>query len=184
MMRDLDRDRDHVDVRLGHQRLVVLKHCLNPERFPCGTRRLGAVCAQGPDLVVRKRLQGWDVGGCRPTSGGADADDPDAQLRWCCGHPWPAAMACTANSIRADLPTSSPPVSRATFQVRPKSSRLTSVAALKPMRSSPMGEAPPPSNSTWSVTGFVVPCTVRSPASSQVSSPRSFTPVDANVIVG
>src|SRR5947209_7943105 len=44
------------------------------------------------------------------------------------------AMACTASSIRADLPTKMLPVSRATFQVSPKSSRLTSVAALNPTR--------------------------------------------------
>src|SRR5437016_2853195 len=95
-----------------------------------------------------------------------------------------AAMAWTANSIRAVLPTRSPPDSRATFQVRPKSSRLTSVAALKPTRSSPMGEAPPPSKSTCRVMGLVVPCTVRSPASSQVLSRSGFTAVDAKVIAG
>jgi len=70
------------------------------------------------------------------------------------------------------------------FQVRPKSSRLTSVAALNPMRSSPSGETSAPSKSTCRVTGLVVSRTVRSPATSQVLSANEVTLVERNVMVG
>ena len=50
-----------------------------------------------------------------------------------------------------------------------------SVAALKPMRSSPIGETSAPSKSTCNVTGRVVPRTVRSPSSSHVLSRSAFT---------
>jgi hypothetical protein len=81
MMRDLDRNSEHVDVWLGHQLLVVREHPADPERFACGTRGFRAVRAQCADFVVRQRTQGRDVGGGGPTPGGADTDDPDAQLR-------------------------------------------------------------------------------------------------------
>src|SRR5439155_2368416 len=45
-----------------------------------------------------------------------------------------AAMAWTANSIRAVLPTRSPPVSSATFQVSPKSSRSSHADLLLDVR--------------------------------------------------
>ena len=83
MVRDLDRHRDHVDVWLGHQLLVVREHRADPEHFACGARRFRALRAQRADLVVRQRAQRRDVGGGGPTPGGADTDDPDAQLRWC-----------------------------------------------------------------------------------------------------
>jgi len=79
MLRDLDRHRDHVDVRLGHQLLGVREHRAHAEHFACGTCRIGAVRAQRADLVVRQCPQRRDVGGGGPTPGGADTDDPDAQ---------------------------------------------------------------------------------------------------------
>ena len=62
-------------------------------------------------------------------------------------------MASPSISILTFLPTSTPPVSRAMFQVRPKSSRSISVVALKPKTSWPYGLRPTPSNSTFSSTG-------------------------------
>src|SRR5207237_303895 len=53
-----------------------------------------------------------------------------------------AATACTLSSMRTFFPTSRPPDSRETFQVSPQSSRSTSVAALKPLRSSAMVMVP------------------------------------------
>jgi hypothetical protein len=61
---------------------------------------------------------------------------------------------------------------------------LTSVAALKPTRSSPIGEMSAPSKSTCSVTALVVSRTVRSPSTSQVASGSAVTRVDVKVIVG
>ena len=63
--------------------------------------------------------------------------------------------ASTLSSRRIFLPTSTPPVSRATFQVRPQSSRSISVWAEKPRRWPPQGSAWAPSNSTSRVTGRV-----------------------------
>ena len=53
-------------------------------------------------------------------------------------------------------PTSTPPVSSATFHSSPQSLRLISVSALKPTRVSPHGDACEPRYSPFSVTGRVV----------------------------
>ena len=60
-------------------------------------------------------------------------------------------------SIFTVLPTSTPPVSSAWFQVRPKASRSSSALAVKPMRSPPHGSLAPPSKVTSSGTGRVTP---------------------------
>src|SRR5207248_8911197 len=57
-------------------------------------------------------------------------------------------FASTLSSILIFLPTSTPPVSRAWFHVRPKSSRSSSVLAEKPMGVVPHGVGCEPSNST------------------------------------
>ena len=54
-------------------------------------------------------------------------------------------VASTPSSILIFLPTSTPPVSSAWFQVRPQSSRSISVLAEKPMRAPPQGSVWAPS---------------------------------------
>src|SRR2546429_8648638 len=73
--------------------------------------------------------------------------------------------ASTASSILMMSPTSKPPVSRATFQVRPKSLRLICVLASKPTVSGApgMGIFPRPVSSVSSTTSRVTPRIVRSP---------------------
>lgn len=63
------------------------------------------------------------------------------------------------------------------FQVSPKYSRLMSVAALKPTRSSPIGAVSASSKSTWRVTGLVVSRTVGSPTTSHVAGRPRRAPV-------
>src|SRR4051794_22447365 len=77
-----------------------------------------------------------------------------------------ARMASTLSSILIFLPTSRPPLSSTTFQPRPQSSRLTSVAAENPMRWSPKGLFSPPSNSTCRTTDLVTSRMARSPVTS------------------
>src|SRR5207253_5757342 len=74
MLRDLDRDGDHVDVGLRHQLPVVYEHRADPERSAYCARGLRAAGAECPDLVVRKRAQRRNVGGGGPAPDGADSD--------------------------------------------------------------------------------------------------------------
>ena len=80
MVRDLDRDSDHVDIGLGHQLIVMRKDRGDSERFAGRARGCRAGRAECPDLVVRQCAQGRDMRGGRPTPGGVDPDDPDAEL--------------------------------------------------------------------------------------------------------
>src|SRR5205823_11299680 len=59
-----------------------------------------------------------------------------------------ARVASTSISILTFLPTTTPPVSRAWFQVTPKSSRSIWVVAEKATLSLPHGSVTPPENST------------------------------------
>ena len=69
--------------------------------------------------------------------------------------------------------------------VMPKSVRLTVAVAWKPMSSAPRnGSAVTPPKVTSRVTGFVTPCSVRSPVIVPVLGPVRVTEVDLNVAVG
>src|ERR1035437_10110456 len=73
-------------------------------------------------------------------------------------------MNSTSRVMPMSSPTSTPPVSSAEFQVRPKSFRLILVVAERPMRVLPQGSLPGALGpSTAKVTGLVMPCMVRSP---------------------
>jgi len=103
---------------------------------------------------------------------------------------WPGDYFWTASasmSIFTDLPTRTPPVSRAWFQVRPKSSRFTSAWAVKPMRLLPHGSLAPPSKVTSSSTGRVTPLMVSSPSTTQRRSSAGVTlvaVVERRVVLG
>src|SRR5690606_24281274 len=84
-------------------------------------------------------------------------------------------MASASMLILATLPTSTPPVSRAWFQVRPNCSRSTSVWASKPIRALPHGSMEPPSKETESGTERVTPRTVSSPSTFQRPLPSGVT---------
>ena len=79
--------------------------------------------------------------------------------------------------------TSTPPASRAAFQVRPKSLRLTTVLPSKPMRSLPNGSTAAPLYSNSMVTGLVVSMMVRSPVTTR-SLPSALMSVDLKVMLG
>ena len=81
-------------------------------------------------------------------------------------------------------PTSIPPVSRALFQTRPKSFRLSVTAVSRPIFSLPKGSLPSPSSVTGSVTDFVTPRMVRSPVTRKLSLPLALTDVLLKLIVG
>jgi hypothetical protein len=85
MVRDLDGNSHYVDVRLGHQLLVLREHRSDTKRFPCCARRFRTMRAQCPDRVVRQRAQGRDVSSSGPAPDGADPDDSDTEgrLRHC-----------------------------------------------------------------------------------------------------
>ena len=55
MVRNFDRNGDHVDIWLGHHLLVVREHRAHPEHLTRTARGLGAVRAERADLVVRQR---------------------------------------------------------------------------------------------------------------------------------
>ena len=82
------------------------------------------------------------------------------------------------------LPTSQPPVSSATFQVRPQSSRSIFVTAEKNARVPPHGSPATPLYSVLSVTGRVTPWIVRSPWRFQSSSSTCSNEVDVKAISG
>src|SRR6266567_730169 len=94
-------------------------------------------------------------------------------------------MNSTSSVMFTSSPTSTPPVSRAEFQVRPKSFRLILVVAESPMRVLPQGSLPGALGpSTANVTGLVRPCMVRSPITAYATSPVFLTEVDLKVMVG
>ena len=74
-----------------------------------------------------------------------------------------ALMAETSNSRVTFSLTSTPPASRAAFQLTPQSLRLTVVVPSKPMRWLPNGSTAVPVYSKSTVTGLVTPLMVRSP---------------------
>ena len=76
-----------------------------------------------------------------------------------------------------------PPVSRAAFQVSPKSLRLISDSPSKPKRSFPNGSLAVPVYSNSIVNGFVTSLIVSSPSTTS-PAPPSFTDVDLNEIFG
>src|SRR6266700_7529773 len=80
-----------------------------------------------------------------------------AQLIWSCQGPsqTDCFMASTASSILMVSPTRKPPVSKAIFQVRPKSLRLIEVRASKEITSRSMGSFPRPASSVSSTTSRV-----------------------------
>src|SRR5437899_2867632 len=71
-------------------------------------------------------------------------------------------------------PTSQPPASRAMFQLRPQSLRLTFAFAVNPTWRPPRMPGVVPRNSTSKVTGFVTPRIVTSAVTAYV--PSSFGP--------
>ena len=81
MVGHFDRDRDHIDVLLGNQLLVIGERRAHPERIACCASGLWARCADGADVVVRESSQRRDVRGGGPAPICADTDDPDAELR-------------------------------------------------------------------------------------------------------
>src|SRR5690625_483973 len=113
-----------------------------------------------PGARGARRLTGDDDGGrragrrppsgkCRSRAGRGEGDQ--------------AATAEISRVMRTLSPTSTPPVSRAAFQVRPKSLREISVLAEKPTRSAPNGSVAEPLYSTARAAGRVTPLMVRSP---------------------
>ena len=74
-----------------------------------------------------------------PAGGGGQGRGMGLARQGAAGQPYQAAASSTARSISIlmSLPTSQPPVSMATFQVRPKSSRLILEVAWKPARLAP-----------------------------------------------
>src|SRR5690625_1974829 len=76
----------------------------------------------------------------------------------------------TSNSTFTLSLTITPPPSRATFQVRPKSLREMEVVAENEARVSPLGPVAAPPNSADRVTGLVTPLMVRSPLTVKSSS--------------
>src|SRR5699024_8122009 len=74
-----------------------------------------------------------------------------------------ATTASISRVMRTLSPTSTPPVSRAAFQVRSNSLRETSVLAEKPTREAPKGSVAAPLYSTSRAAGLVTPLMVRSP---------------------
>ena len=52
MLGHLDRHRDDVDVRLGHESFMIREHGAHAERLACRAGRFRARCAQCPDLVI------------------------------------------------------------------------------------------------------------------------------------
>ena len=76
----------NLDIRSGHQLLVVRENLGDPECFASRARRFRAVRAERHDLVVRQRPHRRDVGGGGPAPNWADPDDPDTQHRSGDGH--------------------------------------------------------------------------------------------------
>ena len=72
---------DHVDVRPGHQLLVVRERRADTERFARCARGVGGVRAESSELVVGQRAQRRDVSGRGPAPDGTDPDDRDTQRR-------------------------------------------------------------------------------------------------------
>lgn len=82
------------------------------------------------------------------------------------------------------LPTRTPPVSIATFQVMPHSSRSISPLAVNEAVVVPNGSGLTPSKSASSTTSFVTSLIVRSPTSSNVLASLGRTSLDRNVSFG
>ena len=95
---------------------------------------------------------------------------------------WREAWASISMTIF--LETSTPPVSRATFHVIPKSSRSISVRAETASFSLPHGSLAMPSSSTSTVTGLVTPLMVRSPVTVKSVPLPETTFALAKVMVG
>src|SRR3546814_13527804 len=93
-------------------------------------------------------------------------------------------MAETSNSRLTFSLTSTPPASRAAFQLTPQSLRLTLVVPSRPMRVLLYGSTALPLYSKSTVTGLVTPLMVRSPVTRYSVSPVCSTAVEANVISG
>src|SRR5271154_2008199 len=93
-------------------------------------------------------------------------------------------IASTSIEIATSSPTTTPPVSSALFQVRPKSLRLIFVLAEAPACRPPITLTGAPDDSTSSTTGLVTPCSLRSPVTLDLPGPAASTLVDLNVIVG
>ena len=74
--------------------------------------------------------------------------------------------------------TKKPPVSSATFQIRPKSLRLSSPVPSKPARALPKGSVAVPVGSTVMSMLFVTPLIVRFPVTTKVS-PAALIAVDS-----
>src|SRR5579875_1204080 len=94
--------------------------------------------------------------------------------------------ASTFSSIFTSSPKAASPLLSVPFQFRPKSLRLIVVVAVNPRTSDlpSMSTCSLPGASIVSVTGFVTPCSVRSPVTRYPPAPFCFTPVLLNVIVG
>src|SRR5690606_694494 len=95
-----------------------------------------------------------------------------------------AGFASPSISILTFLPTRTPPVSRAWFQVRPNSSRSTSVLIEKPQTAWPHGLVPAPPYSTSSSTSLVTSRMVRSPTTLNSSPPSATMRLLLKVISG
>ena len=93
-------------------------------------------------------------------------------------------MADTSKTSVTFSETSTPPVSSAAFQVRPKSLRLTSTLPDRPTRSLPNGSRAAPSYSKSMTTGLVTSLMVRSPATRRMSASGEVTSVEAKRMVG
>src|ERR1019366_11954 len=94
-------------------------------------------------------------------------------------------MNSTSRVMEMSSPTRTPPVSRAEFQVRPKSLRVILAGAEMPTRRLPQGSlAGWLSPSTSKVTGLVTPCRARSPVTVNSPPEAGVTLADLKVIVG
>src|SRR5262249_34886061 len=155
---DLDRDRVAAVLELAdHVQEVAMARPL-PQRRPRVLLFLGpSLLTGGPEdglevveRVVRRHAQRLREPVGRTVTPGGVAVPRLGEGQSC-------LTASISKSSLAFLPTRTPPVSRATFQVRPKSSRSTSVVAEKPARRPPHGSLVQPRYSTSSVTGRVTP---------------------------
>ena len=149
-----------------------------------GSDRAGAGFRTGAlEATGSSRARGGGCPGAR--RGGRQRGLPARAAARGAGHPGEGrpqatfATAClmTSSSISTSTrsATSTPPVSRAWFQVRPKSFRLRVPVAEKPARSACQGSRPWPANSTSRITSCVTPRMVRSPTTRSRSGEMTWT---------
>src|SRR5436309_14570734 len=176
-MRHFHGDGDDVNARAIHELFMIVVGERHAKELAGGVGRLASRGRNRRDLkVIGQRLQRRNVRLLRPPAIRIGADDPDTDLlgsavarrgldqtAQATAATSAALSISTSSASLTSSPTRKPPVSSATFQVRPQSLRVMLVCALKPAWTPPIGSFACPEYTTSSVTGRVTFRMVRSP---------------------